>query len=84
MDALRCCVFHLAHGVVYHLPQRTDTAGRSDVWFEQVLSPPLVPLFGLGLKPIDWEENDVDIAQRLAAAAIVARFFSGNHTPVAG
>lgn len=83
MDALRCCVFHLAHGVVYHLPQRTDTAERSDVWFEQALSP-LVPPFGLGLKLIDWEESDVDIAQRLAAVAIVGRFFSGNHTPVAG
>jgi hypothetical protein len=70
--------------VVNHLPQHTDIAGRSDVWFEQALSPPLVPLFGLGLKLIDWEESDFDIVQRLAAAAVVAHFFSGNHTPVAG
>lgn len=70
--------------MVYHLPQRTDTAGRSGSWFEQALYPPLAPPFGLGLKPIDWEESDVDIVQRLAAAAIGADFFSGNHTPVAG
>lgn len=70
--------------MVYHLLQRTDIAERSDAWFEQALSPPLVPPFGLVLKLIGWEESDVDIAQRLAAAATVGRFFSGNHTLAAG
>lgn len=69
--------------MVYHLPQRTDTAGWSGFWFEQALYPPLVPPSGQGLKLIGWEESGVDIAQKLAAG-IVARFVSGNHIPVAG